>query len=53
MGDGRKLKECLDRKGTNVRRISKETGISPTTLYTIIQKGCVVRWFMSVYAQNV
>lgn len=38
MGDGKKLKEYLDEKGTNVRRIAKETGISATTLYTIIQK---------------
>ena len=28
MGDGKKLKEYLDEKGTNVRRIAKETGIS-------------------------
>ena len=25
MGDGKKLKEYLDEKGTNVRRIAKET----------------------------
>ena len=30
MGDGKKLKEYLDEKGTNVRRIAKETGISAT-----------------------
>ena len=38
MGDGKKLKEILDEKGTNVRKISKATGISATTLYSIIQK---------------
>ena len=38
MGDGKKLKEHIDNKGTNVRKIAKETGISATTLYTIIQK---------------
>ena len=32
MGDGKKLKEYLDEKGTNVRRIAKETGISATTV---------------------
>ena len=36
MGDRKKLKECIDNKGTNVRKIAKETGISATTLYTII-----------------
>ncbi len=36
MGDGKKLKEFIDSKGTNVRKIAKETGISATTLYTII-----------------
>lgn len=38
MGDGRKLKEILDIKGTNVRQIAKATGISATTLYSIIQR---------------
>ena len=33
MGDGKKLKEILDSKGTNVRQIAKATGISATTLY--------------------
>ena len=47
MGDGKKLKEWLDRKGTNVRRIAKETSISPTTLYTIIQKDANIRDFGS------
>ena len=35
MGDGKKLKEYLDEKGTNVRRIAKETGISATTLFDV------------------
>ena len=33
MGDGKKLKEYLDEKGTNVRRIAKETGISVIDAY--------------------
>ena len=33
MGDGKKLKEILDSKGTNVRNIEKENGISATTIY--------------------
>ena len=28
MGDGKKLKEYLDEKGTNVRRIAKETALT-------------------------
>ena len=36
MGDGKKLKEILDSKKTNVRQIAKATGISATTLYSII-----------------
>ena len=43
MGDGRKLKEILDIKGTNVRQIAKATGISATTLYSIIQKDSNIR----------
>lgn len=38
MGDGKNLKKYLDEKGTNVRKIAKATGISATTLYSIIQK---------------
>ena len=37
MGDGKNLKKYLDEKGTNVRKIAKATGISATTLYSIIQ----------------
>lgn len=37
MGTGKKLKEILDSKGTNVRQIAKATGSSATTLYSIIQ----------------
>ena len=44
MGDGSKLKEYLDVKGTNVRRIAKATGISATTLYSIIQKDSNIRF---------
>lgn len=44
MGDGKRLKEILDSKGTNVRKISKATGISATTLYSIIQKDSNIRY---------
>lgn len=43
MGDGKKLKAVLDRKGKNVRWIARETGISPTTLYSIIQRDTDIR----------
>ena len=43
MGDGKKLKAVLDRKGKNVRWIAKKTAISPTTLYSIIQRDTDIR----------
>lgn len=43
MGDGKKLKEYVKSKGTNVRRIAKATGIPATTLYSIIQKDSNIR----------
>lgn len=33
-----KLKEILNDKNKNVKQIASETGIRPTTLYSIIQK---------------
>lgn len=38
MGDGQRLKVILKEKGTNVRQVAKKAEVSPTTLYTIIQK---------------
>ena len=38
MGDGKKLKEILDSKGTNVRQIAKATGISATTLIQLFKR---------------
>ena len=38
MGDGQRLKAILREKGTNVRQVAKKAEVSPTTLYTIIQK---------------
>ena len=37
MGDGRRLKEILDERNMSVRSVAKQAGISPTTLYTIVQ----------------
>ena len=52
MGDGKKLKEHIDNKGTNVRKIAKETGISATTLYTIIQKDTNIRFDFALRLAN-
>jgi transcriptional regulator with XRE-family HTH domain len=52
MGDGKKLKEYIDSKGTNVRKIAKETGISATTLYTIIQKDSNIRFDFALRLAN-
>ena len=52
MGDGKKLKEILDIKGTNVRQIAKATGISATTLYSIIQKDSNIRFDFALRLAN-
>lgn len=44
MGDGRRLKEILDEKGTNVRQLSFITGIKASTLYSCIQKDSNIRF---------
>ena len=44
MGDGLRLKEFIDQKGTNVRKVAKATGISASTLYTIIQKDSNIKF---------
>ena len=53
MGDGLKLKKFLDEKGTNVRQIAKQTGISPTTLYSIIQKDSNLRFDWALRIANI
>ena len=53
MGDGLKLKKYLDEKGTNVRQIAKQTGISPTTLYSIIQKDSNLRFDWALRIANI
>lgn len=44
MGNGKRLKEILDEKGKSVRWLAKESTISPTTLYTIIQNDSSIRY---------
>lgn len=52
MGDEKKRKENIDTKGTNVRKIAKETCISATTLYTIIQKDSTIRFNFALCLVN-
>ncbi len=52
MGEGKKLKEILDSKNTNVRQIAKATGISATTLYSIIQKDSNIRFDFALRLAN-
>ena len=42
----------LDEKGTNVRKIAKATGISATTLYSIIQKDSNIRFDFALRLAN-
>lgn len=50
--DGKKLKEILDSKCTNVRQIAKATRISATTLYSIIQKNSNIRFDFALRLAN-
>jgi len=52
VGDGKKLKEILDSKGTNIRQIAKATRISTTTLYSIIQKNSNIRFNFALRLAN-
>ena len=52
MGDGKRLKEFLDSKGTNVRQIAKATGINGSTLYAIIQKDSNIRFDYALRLAN-
>ena len=44
MGDGKNLKELLQKQGKTVKELSKATGIKTTTLYSIIQKDSNIRF---------
>lgn len=52
MGDGKRLKEIIDAKGTNVRKIAKASGISGSTLYSIIQKDTNIRFDYALRLAN-
>lgn len=53
MGDGRRLKEILDERNMSVRSVAKQAGISPTTLYTIVQNDTVIRFDFALRIANV
>lgn len=53
MGDGKRLKEILDEKGTNVRQLAFLTGIKATTLYSCIQKDSNIRFDNALRIANV
>ncbi len=53
MGDGVKLKEILEAQGKSVRSVATETSISPTTLYSIIQKDTSIRFDFALRIANV
>ena len=52
MNDGKKLKEYLDNKGITVSKIAKETGISATTLYSIIKRDSNIRFDFAIRLAN-
>ena len=52
VGDGKKLKEILDSKCTNVRQIAKATRINTTALYSIIQKNSNIRFDFALRLAN-
>ena len=53
MGDGKRLKEIIDAKGTNIRQVAKATLISASTLYSIVQKDSNIRFDYALRIANV
>ncbi len=52
MGDGKKLKEMIDSRGTNVLQVAKKCGIGQSTLYSIINKDSVLRYDYALRLAN-
>lgn len=38
MGIGRKLKQLIDERGTNVNELANKVGVAPTTIYSMINR---------------
>ena len=52
MGYGVNLKKILNEKGMNVRTLARKTGISPTTLYSLIQRDSNLRFDYALRIAN-
>lgn len=53
MGYGTKLKEIIDEKNMSVRKVANESGIAPTTIYSIIQRDTEIRYDFALRIANV
>jgi len=52
MGDGKRLKEIIDAKGTNVRQVAKAVGMNASTIYAIIKKDSHIRFDYALRLAN-
>ena len=52
MGDGIRLKEIVEAKNTNISRLASATGISRTTLYSLIQRDSNIRFDYALRLAN-
>ncbi len=52
MGDGKRLKEIVDEKNTNIRKLAKASGINASTLYAIVQKDSNIRFDYALRLAN-
>ena len=53
MGDGQNLKRGLEEHGTNIKRIAKITGITSSTLYTIVKRDSNLRYDWALRIANI
>lgn len=44
MADGANLKRILDEKETNIRRLARKTGLTASTLYTVVKRDADIRF---------
>lgn len=53
MGDGKKLKEILDKKNMSISRLAKETGMNRQTIYSIVKRDSYIRYDFALRMANV
>lgn len=53
MGNGRYLKELLDKNNMSALQLAKSCNIAPTTLYSMINRNSVIRYDFAVKIANV